>query len=1461
MSAVSYLEQIDRQSKFTQSGIDRLSTSSKGLSGAFQAAKKQSETLSNQLRTAQQKVELYQKGIDGLNTIIKRSKTEQESLAKQIDKVSGELKESEERLKAVRKEHGKESEEYQKAQKEASKYNESLLSLQSRYDYLSDEIKNSENKITEFQTSVNKTETEIKGLNSQLAQSRSKLAVFGSYAQEAGAKWEATGKKISNVGNALTKGVTLPVAALGVGAFKAAADFETAFTGVTKTVDGTSQQMDTLRQGIIDMATDTQNAVPSTTTEIAAVAEAAGQLGIQTDNILKFSRTMIDLGNSTNLAAEEGASELAKFANITQMSQRDFDRLGSTIVDLGNKFATTEADIVAMGMRLAGAGAQIGLSQSEIMGFATALSSVGIEAEMGGSAFSKAMVKMQVACETGLEPVQKLSARTGLSLRELQLMSENASKDFTDLASSLGMTKSELQNTIDAGLSLENFADVAGVTAEQFKKAFEQDATQAIQLFINGLGDTETKGESTIQMLQEMGFSETRLRDTMTRLANSGDLVTRAVDTGNKAWEENVALTNEANKRYQTTDSKLKIARNTIVDAGRSIGEQLLPVVADLAQDLSGLVKSFSNLPKGTQKAVLGFAAVSAAAGPAIKVFGGVTTGIGKLNTGAGKLIKILGEKSAARTAAKGIEGVGSAAAKSTTSLGGMTGLLTKLASPAGVAIGATAAIVGIGVAIYKVRDNMLKANIKEHFGNITLSAEEMEDVVKRLTTNGWTIRIDAAMEASKKVQDLKQEIETTIEELNKTEWKIGIGLDLTDEEKQGYRSNLSSYVDQTIQYIEQQHYASTLAIDVVFKPGSVENANAKRFSKDFYNGLNTELTALGTELSDLVNKAFEDGLLDSAEMALIESKRAEIQKKLAEISQANYDLKLDKIRADATKGGLSKDSFDDLQKQLNEALDERKQEIEQEKQEYLLPYQVKLNSGGISKEEFDKIKIEAQTQADISLSELMVDNVNIEIGTIKSNYQQELENVLPEYQDSIRRFVDSAGTVTEQQLAGMLNSVGTVFRYTGPKLNKESQKVISDMLKQMQPKKEQLTKTAQECVNAGKTIPDSVLKGISEIAELEAATNNVDGIFTLIGEQIANSPEKLAAVKQAQAAGHEIPQELIDAISLYSGEVYDASTGMWNKVSESSIQNIYGVKKTLSACGIDASEALIQSIRSKGPDVWDETVSLLNQLNQAEAEQRPGILAQLMDLGIAVDNSLGQGMYDNIEFIKNAASGSIDVINTATGERITQVTPEFVAHLRAMGVTGVKGMEEAVSGAIILPPDVNEFPDEHVRDWARNRKIQLEEALKKQKIGVALATGDWSQGRGNGWDFKADGGIVNEPVIAGEAGPESIIPLSAAKRSRALELYAETGRLLGAESAFADFTVRGQWSAGGASLGAGDSLDRLLDKKIDQLSDKLLRVLMATAPQVNITSPEPMSAAQVAAEFRRNQIRAAIRL
>src|SRR5690606_25734010 len=156
------------------------------------------------------------------------------------------------------------------------------------------------------------------------------------------------------------------------------------FAGVRKTVDATEAEFAELEKGIRDMAKE----IPAAATEIAAVAEAAGQLGIQKNAILGFTRTMVDLGVATNMTSDQAATALARLANITQMSQQEFDRLGSAIVALGNNLATTESEIVEMGLRIAGAGAQIGLTEAQILGFAAALSSVGIEAEAGGTAIS-----------------------------------------------------------------------------------------------------------------------------------------------------------------------------------------------------------------------------------------------------------------------------------------------------------------------------------------------------------------------------------------------------------------------------------------------------------------------------------------------------------------------------------------------------------------------------------------------------------------------------------------------------------------------------------------------------------------------------------------------------------------------------------------------------------------------------------------------------------------------------------------------------------------------------------------------------------------------------------------------------------------------------------------------------------------------------------------------------------------
>ena len=350
---------------------------------------------------------------------------------------------------------------------------------------------------------LSKMQTELADTNTKIREQENSFIQAGNKLQEFSDKAGNVSKTLEKAGSALTKSVTLPIAGLGAGAVKAAIDFEDAFAGVEKTVNGTTEQMAGLNTGIREMATR----MPESAVQIAGVAEAAGQLGIKTDSILDFTETMVMLGDSTNLSSDQAATSLARLANITQMPQDQFDRLGSTVVDLGNNFATTESEIVEMGLRLAGAGHQVGMSEAQILGFSTALSSVGIEAEAGGSAFSKVMVEMQLAAETG-------------------------------------------------GESLEQFAEVAGMSASEFSEKFKTDAAGAMIDFIKGLQTCEDRGVSAIKVLDDMGISEVRMRDALLRAAGAGDTFTNAIQTGTKAWDENTALTNEAEKRYQTTASQ-----------------------------------------------------------------------------------------------------------------------------------------------------------------------------------------------------------------------------------------------------------------------------------------------------------------------------------------------------------------------------------------------------------------------------------------------------------------------------------------------------------------------------------------------------------------------------------------------------------------------------------------------------------------------------------------------------------------------------------------------------------------------------------------------------------------------------------------------------------------------------------------------------------------------------------------
>ncbi|HEM4385197.1 TPA: phage tail tape measure protein [Streptococcus suis] len=433
---------------------------------------------------------------------------------------------------------------------------------------------------------------------------------------------------------------------------KAAMDFESAFAGVKKTVDETQDwSYERLSNEIRKMSQE----LPASAVEISKVAEAAGQLGIKTEDIISFTRVMIDMGESTNMSAEEAAVALAKFKNITGMPTEDFKKLGNVIVQLGNNMATTEQDIVDMGLRLASSGKLAGLTEAQIMALAATLSSVGMEAEAGGSAMSRVMQKMNTAVAEGEE-------------------------------------------------ALDKFAAVAGMSAEEFAAKWKAEPQNAIVDFLNGLRRIKEEGGDVTQTLKNMKISNIRDIDSLQRLAGAGELLAKTLGMANKEWASGNALQTEAQKRYETTESKLKMARNKLNDIAITLGGPLLDAFLDvldasepLIDDVASLAKGFAELDKGTQRNIINMALMVGAISPVSKILGTTFGTIGDLTGGIANLSKWLANIGAERAGQKAIEAIGATAGASASSVGGLSSAVSLLGNPItwGVILGG-AALVGL---------------------------------------------------------------------------------------------------------------------------------------------------------------------------------------------------------------------------------------------------------------------------------------------------------------------------------------------------------------------------------------------------------------------------------------------------------------------------------------------------------------------------------------------------------------------------------------------------------------------------------------------------------------------------------------------------------------------------------------------------------------------------------------------
>lgn len=338
-----------------------------------------------------------------------------------------------------------------------------------------------------------------------------------------------------------------------------AIEFEDAFVNVEKTVDGTREQLQRLSDDLRLMATE----LPVKVIDLTEIASMGGQLGIATENLKSFTETIARFSVSANLTATEAASQFAAWANITKLPQEEIGKLASVVTLLGNQTRATEKDVLDFGLRIAGAGKVIGLTDGDIAGIAATLASLGLESEAAGTAYSRMFYKIYDA-------------------------------------------------SFKASGEIDIFASLAGKTTEAFKELLQSNPSQAFVEIVKGMSEFKNAGGNIIQLYNDLGIKDVRLRDSLSRSVSSWSMLQTNISNANAEMISANALNDESAKKFSATAQQITLLKNIVYEASLNLGQALKPAfdatlgsVIDFArkiQDATARIRVFFAVVKAVKE-------------------------------------------------------------------------------------------------------------------------------------------------------------------------------------------------------------------------------------------------------------------------------------------------------------------------------------------------------------------------------------------------------------------------------------------------------------------------------------------------------------------------------------------------------------------------------------------------------------------------------------------------------------------------------------------------------------------------------------------------------------------------------------------------------------------------------------------------------------------------------------------
>ena len=716
-----------------------------------------------------------------------------------------------------------------------------------------------------------------------------------------------------------------------------------------------------------------------------------------------------------------------------------------------------------------------------------------------------------------------------------------AGANLNDTATALGILANNGTKGAEAGTALNSMLvrmtskDVAINAMKELGVAVFDDAGEFRGLQVV-LSETQKALSNLTAEEQASYMSKIAGTNYYTEMSYLLDAVSEKADGTATAWDSLSASLDDS-------DGALMNMANTVTDTLQGAFARLDSAADDakisladaFSDDLKGMINGLAEfIPTLTQK----FIDFSTKAGPKIsKAFKTIQKGAGD----AWKVISniggwILDNFDAVQVA---IVGIGSAIAAYKV-INGIIGMVNAFKSMSLVLtnpwllvlVGVAAAIVGIATAIKTAEKQAAKSNLAEHFGDIALSMEEISEAADYLIRTEGLTKVEESLAAFGELDGIADSMQDSINAINKMNWKVSIGMELSADEQDSYKAEIENYIAQAQAYVEQERYA----LDIGFSAMSdldPDESNAVDKIRQFYENKQGELSELGVKLSDAVTEAFADGFLDIDEA----NKIAELQAQMANIEKAlatsDFDAQLKVMELQYSGAELDAKSFQALQEELAAKTEAAAASFEESLQKNLAAAKVTFDGGGMNLEEYNTAVNAFYEEYLSAVSELEGKSLDFQINTIMQQYSDDVDAFRENMNEVMAEFSDDAYSWdwTERPVITMDTMVHSLYDND---ISKGTKQAIAMLLESMQPSVEQMEALKKQYEDLGMEIPKSIQETLANADLLGAMTaydkfwgtgGDVESVWKVAQGYIVNEADYEEIEQTLRGYGWELPE------------------------------------------------------------------------------------------------------------------------------------------------------------------------------------------------------------------------------------------------------------------------------------------------------------------------------------------------